>query len=298
VNDFLNMSAELEALIRQFDLLEIRDQILAAAKPQLVGRSQYNSEFIEDFFKRYRADSPEMSRFSEPKDWEQHLTQTTPVGTTRVGGLPDLPRNVGWPIHEGKLIPFVAQVQLAELPQIPEMALPQSGLLSFFASGGMKCPDVVKFFDSSPSDLVRQARPDDDQTLADWTDTGVYFPVPIQPLVAIPSFPPLHRQRWDESPNVDPKIGDRVFDMIDHIAKAFGGDATLRIGGYPWLDTVEGLTTHTLRKPGPGPWQLVLEVSSTGTMQWSDSGVFDVLIRPADLSGRDFSKIFAAMSSS
>jgi hypothetical protein len=80
--------------------------------------------------------------------------------------------------------------------------------------------------------------------------------------------------------------------------KAYGGEAALCIGGYPRLDTVEGLTTHTLRKPGPGPWELLLEVASTGTMQWSDAGVFDVLIRTEDLALADFSRIFADLSSS
>jgi len=56
-----------------------------------------------------------------------------PLGASKVGGLPDLPSGAGWPWWKGLPLPFVAQVNLAEVtPFDVEQALPSSGLLLFF----------------------------------------------------------------------------------------------------------------------------------------------------------------------
>lgn len=56
-----------------------------------------------------------------------------PLGASRFGGLPDLPAGVSWPVCDAGPIPFLAQVNLAELPSSPGGdLLPKQGLLSFF----------------------------------------------------------------------------------------------------------------------------------------------------------------------
>ena len=57
-----------------------------------------------------------------------------PVGSTRFGGSPDLPRGFVWPVHETINARFVAQIDLAEVAALlPEQnPLPREGLLSFF----------------------------------------------------------------------------------------------------------------------------------------------------------------------
>jgi hypothetical protein len=52
-----------------------------------------------------------------------------PNGSSRLGGLPDLPADVAWPRGAKAPLSFVAQVDLATLPP---SALPEAGLLSFF----------------------------------------------------------------------------------------------------------------------------------------------------------------------
>lgn len=55
------------------------------------------------------------------------------VGTSKVGGLADLPPGVEWPSWYGGPLPFIAQVRLEEVAALdPEGDLPHSGLLSFF----------------------------------------------------------------------------------------------------------------------------------------------------------------------
>src|SRR5438034_4781999 len=56
-----------------------------------------------------------------------------PIGTSKVGGLPDLPPDLVWPEFKGLPQSFVAQFRLAEVrPYDIEGALPGTGMLWFF----------------------------------------------------------------------------------------------------------------------------------------------------------------------
>jgi uncharacterized protein YwqG len=55
------------------------------------------------------------------------------LGGTRLGGWPDLPRDVAWPMWDGRPMAFLAQVNIAEARAAqPGLRLPSAGLLSFF----------------------------------------------------------------------------------------------------------------------------------------------------------------------
>src|SRR5271166_1600428 len=41
------------------------------------------------------------------------------LGTSRLGGLPDLPPDRAWPERDGQLLTFIGQVNLAEVPRLP-----------------------------------------------------------------------------------------------------------------------------------------------------------------------------------
>lgn len=57
------------------------------------------------------------------------------IGTTRLGGAPDLPPGTSWPSFEDRSMAFVAQVNLADVAPLDERGLlPPAGLLSFFCS--------------------------------------------------------------------------------------------------------------------------------------------------------------------
>jgi uncharacterized protein YwqG len=56
-----------------------------------------------------------------------------PVGTSKLGGQPDLPEILDWPLRDGRPLAFLAQIALSHLPTNEESTqLPRSGLLSFF----------------------------------------------------------------------------------------------------------------------------------------------------------------------
>ena len=54
------------------------------------------------------------------------------LGTTRLGGAPDLPAGTPWPKVEGFALQFLAQVRFEGLPIPEEWPLPRAGLLSVF----------------------------------------------------------------------------------------------------------------------------------------------------------------------
>ena len=59
--------------------------------------------------------------------------QKPPAGMSRLGGLPDLPSGIQWPVWQGKPQSFVAQINLSELPDLTERhLLPAQGWLFFF----------------------------------------------------------------------------------------------------------------------------------------------------------------------
>ena len=61
-----------------------------------------------------------------------------------LGGLPRLPAELAWPEiekYERFAMTFVAQIDLAELPEIEESPLPRKGTLYFFADTSDDCPE-------------------------------------------------------------------------------------------------------------------------------------------------------------
>lgn len=56
------------------------------------------------------------------------------IGSTRLGGVPDLPPGTTWPRYEGRPLSFITQVDLAETAGVNDVyrLLPHEGLLSFF----------------------------------------------------------------------------------------------------------------------------------------------------------------------
>jgi hypothetical protein len=69
---------------------------------------------------------PGLRFIANPKD---HL----PLGQSRFGGLPDLPKGADWPGQARSRLDFLLQLSLADVARyLPESPLPKSGLLSFF----------------------------------------------------------------------------------------------------------------------------------------------------------------------
>jgi uncharacterized protein YwqG len=84
----------------------------------------------------YAAVADELERTAVPclelrRDTRRQTQRPRPA--SRIGGRPDLPDRASWPSHNGTNLSFVAQVNLAEIPDDPAFGdLPREGLLYFF----------------------------------------------------------------------------------------------------------------------------------------------------------------------
>lgn len=62
-----------------------------------------------------------------------------PIGKAKIGGWPDLPDDIDWPVWQNKPLSFIAQLNLCDLPNYDFLnILPSDGVLSFFYSAGQE----------------------------------------------------------------------------------------------------------------------------------------------------------------
>src|SRR5262249_33113616 len=113
-----------------------------------------------------------------------------PLGTSRLGGLPDLPAGRAWPERDGQLLTFVGQVNLAEVPRLP-VALREKGMLYFFLGVDEPASNIdheVLFWDGPAGRLSRPEQPDESAFLNE--DQAVFRPVGVRfvPAVSLPDF--------------------------------------------------------------------------------------------------------------
>lgn len=224
------------------------------------------------------------------------------VGSTKFGGSPDLPQESTWPERSGSPLPFVAQINLAEVaPYDRSHLLPATGLLAFFF-------DQEAFFESLPGD---QAPP--------WQ--VCYLPGPLSDLQRLP-IPELIPQReryllsgvacaiemtlpdysqYDSTSVERLGLSGPLTDEEEHayyrIQAQLAGTADTkyhislhRLLGHP--DNVQW-DMHRELGGGSTEWQLLFQVDSDSTpdTNWGDAGRIYYWIRSRDLAERHFSQV-------
>jgi uncharacterized protein YwqG len=81
-------------------------------------------------------ESKGLERIAEPCLKFKTLPETNrklPLGSSKMGGNPDLPKGIPWPVNHGRPLDFLLQLNLAKLPKrLVKDALPKRGWLYFF----------------------------------------------------------------------------------------------------------------------------------------------------------------------
>ncbi len=196
-----------------------------------------------------------------------------PLGHSRIGGVPDLPPDVQWPTPDGKKIPFIAQLKLADFPAVHRL-LPAAGHLFVFVLSDndyshFPPPTVVFLYRGAAESLMRARRPvEDDEVFLDAAEDGVYDCLPATATMA----------REIEDAEEDAALGHFFGEMQDYY-------------GTP------GETAGHALADGDD-WIVLMEVGSVGSMQWSDCGSLYLLIRREALARLDFCHVIAAVCSS
>jgi uncharacterized protein YwqG len=210
-------------------------------------------------------------------------TNRIPLGCTRLGGVPDLPKGWNWPkenenAHYGpeerQFLDFIAQINLAELPSLGRR-LPRTGILYFFAGINQKDKYVfrVLFFKGPPSRLIRQAAPDRQLFIDKYgCPTGTLRVKRFLPSISLPD-------AFDYLRN----LPDDLYDAYSTLEQEFHSDSkqaepTSRLLGYPFAP-------HGKLLPN-AKWQLLLQVESYFAagdclMNFGDAGCLS-FIGPSD----------------
>jgi uncharacterized protein YwqG len=231
------------------------------------------------------------------------LVPATRPAFSKLGGDPELPDELSWPIEDTGPRAFLAQLDLAEVRAAggPEW-LPESGRLFFFyAEGWGGDPDQVRALHSTeragppaqpPAGLSRKLR----------------FPERRAGFLKMISMPSLD---WLGVDVTEIDISDRELDeLADGPTAPFGDELQHRIGGYPAeiQDERMPLACEHLARGLPEPlygaevqpaieracreWRLLLQIDSDPAlkMNWGDGGRLYIFIRERHARAGDFSK--------
>lgn len=241
-----------------------------------------------------------------------HLRPEGSAGFSRLGGLPQMPAHLEWPVWKDKPIAFLAQVDLAEIHAVLPSFLPAAGCLFFFYDQDQS----VWGFD--PKDVggwrVLYATGDRNAWSERSAPSGlaaesIYQPKPVAPvrIELLPDSQVVSSEEldWDQE-------GDAYLYLRD---KVFEGETRHQVLGYPspvqnadmevecqlassgvYVGDADGYKDPRVPalKVGADEWRMLLQLDTdddTGWM-WGDVGTLYFWVRESDAKAGDFSKVW------
>lgn len=250
------------------------------------------------------------------------------LGSSKLGGGPDLSEGLDLPQRDGKPLDFLLQINLAEVAAYPAAAeLPSSGLLSFFYDTenqpwGFDPVDSSAhrvIYTPATETIVRRAASTAESSLSPAT-------IAFWPLETLPSSDSLHGRTLEVAlEQVGFADEDALYDLPNELANAF--DPT-----SPSEETLHLLLGHSANVQGgmeeeaqlvshgfncgdgkafvdprgkelmrdAGQWKLLLQLDSDESygMMWGDLGRLYFWIRQEDLTRGDFSRTWMTLQCS
>jgi len=223
--------------------------------------------------------------------------QKSPIGVSRFGGLPDLPKGITWPIHNGSQLDFLLQLDLEEVGSgLRDKALPKGGWLWFFfdtenSPWGIDSDDrkgwEVRYWNGPVSDLAPATAPS-------WLAADAVLPARG-----------LSSQPTDWLP--DAKVPEvRKLKLTKPEAAAYD-DAVKKLREpddrpihklLGWADTIQEDMAQTCSKIAGGrDWRLLVQMDSDPSvgLSWGDGGRLYFWIRQQDLAARRFDRCWAIL---
>lgn len=248
-----------------------------------------------------------------------HLLYSDEQRRSKVGGAPNMPSGIAWPMWKEKPLAFIAQLDMQELSDFATVTgLPKTGSLFFFYdvesnTWGFDPLDrgswQVIYSELAIPDFITQS------PVALSSDYE-FRQVTLQPKL-IQSFPSSERTNLDLT-GAPVSIYDSEYELRTSV---FGSNPEHQIGGYP--DPIQGddmelecqLVTNGLycgnstgyQDPrakqlatGTKDWRLLLQIDTddNASMMWGDCGRLYFWIRESDLTKKDFSNVWMVLQCS
>ena len=201
-----------------------------------------------------------------------------PLGTSRLGGTPDLPTGEQWARSaDDLLLDFIAQINLAEVASLGQ-PLPDSGILHIYSQQEGACDNEHLIRLCQPTNLVRAAVPGENEFSDEDTDEpfGVLLITEFVPSVSLPNSLTTFRGFGDEFHEAYWAL-TRELDSLPTQK-----EPTSRLLGHPFDDALDD------------DQELLIEVEShfhggTCYMNFWDAGCLQILVQTAELSTCQFS---------
>jgi uncharacterized protein YwqG len=271
---------------------------------------------LEKYFDLLQQNSKNTIRLYLQKAVEEKIS----VGQSKIGGRPDLPKEISWPTQTNDVIAkadkfgtvkqvsaieslsFVAQINLTEASQYDtENLLPKSGLLYFFYSAsqdawGLDCQDKdafrVIFWDGNFDELQRADFPNDLDDYARYKACTVE----MKPEISLPSEGDEIYNDFTEDESYEfweNYVGEmhRILGYPDIIQDNMEVECETAINKIFYSDQVERNEPKTL-KSNAKEWRLLFQIDTneTSEMTWGDCGRLYFWIKKDDLLNKNFEK--------
>lgn len=230
------------------------------------------------------------------------------LGESKIGGLPDLPRDLNWPEWKGISLPFIAQVHLPDIANYEvNMLLSRTGILYFFFdidlyfSSPTSSSWQVLYFDGDLAQLHRTSAPHP----APMPQEEIVMPscvVEFSPEITIPPFSSLYTKHIP--------LETDYFDLlkeVEHLYDKSHRPAIHRMFGHPnaiqndmqvecqerWNQKYDEVLSKQAFEEEAKRWLLLLQISWDEHIErdWADSGKLYYWIRPEDLEARRFGQV-------
>lgn len=263
------------------------------------GLSEYEEQIIDKLLPAVRFESSGL-------DDDNSL----PVGVSKIGGIPDLPVGMQWPLWKDAPLSFLVQINLAELAKFPFIdELPKHGLLSFFYAAeeqpwgfDPKNKDgwKVLYIDEPSANLIRKEQPGNMDEEKQFQSSAIRFS-------SCHTLPSPGSQFCMEIGFSDTEM-DSYIDMLDKIQEGschrlFGHPAQIQGDMQVECQLVSnGLSCgdnsgyddprRAELLKGIEDWMLLLQLGSDeiAEMMWGDYGRLYFWIRKQDLKEQRFEK--------
>jgi len=212
------------------------------------------------------------------------------LGRSKIGGRPDLPAGVPWPRWQGRPLPFLAQLRLADMTGYDgEKTLPGSGLLYFFydtermpwgldptAHGGWRV-----IYCETITDLRRTQAPALMPPISVYRSCVVEFSAGL-------TLPP-----WDshfvDALALSERESDSYYWLEREVVGLMGGEGALhRSLGYP--DQIQGEMLEA--RTSAARLLLQLDSAAEAGMAWGDRGRLYFWIEEEALRQKDFGRVW------
>lgn len=241
--------------------------------------------------------------------------ETLKPGASKLGGLPDLPADITWPVWNGVPQSFIAQIQLQEAhPYDVGKVLPETGMLWFFYDAKQETygDDPAMrgawsvFFQRAPSALKRATGPSGMPAYSLFKAAALSF----KGEMTLSQLPELELANYDWSDEELQKYEDLQADLLPQDQRSFRH----RLLGNPDLiqDDLRQqcqLIAHGVAgdndprekelEAGAKDWQLLLQIDTDERigMRWASAGMLYYSITTSDLQVQRFDTTWLVLQS-